>query len=157
MRSPLPALLLFAYGTLQDEDVLAAVLGRPIDVQALHQASSPDFKAVAYPGRVYPALVPCPGQAAPGRLIGSLDALDLAVLDAFEGDEYQRSTIPVLQDGQTITAQAYLPVITIPASAPAWSLERWSAEHKPQVIAGETGTAKSLRRQLSALLPGKEG
>ncbi len=151
----MPAMALFVYGTLQDADVLAAVLGRPVDIAALRPASAPDFKAVAYPGRVYPALVPCPGTTAPGLLIGGLDPLDLAVLDAFEGEEYRRTTITIVLDENAVQAQAYLPVIAIPAIAPAWSLYHWSTAHKPQVIAGETSTAQSLRRRLSALLPGE--
>ncbi|WP_052153064.1 gamma-glutamylcyclotransferase family protein [Devosia sp. LC5] len=146
-------MVLFAYGTLQDADVLASVLGRPVDIAMLQSASAPDFKAVAYPGRVYPALVPCPGAAAPGLLIGGLDRLDLAVLDAFEGDEYRRGSIPVLLDEQIIHAQAYLPAISIEPSAPAWSLRHWLANHKPQVIAAEAGTARSLRERLTSAQP----
>ncbi|UXN75546.1 gamma-glutamylcyclotransferase [Devosia sp. A8/3-2] len=148
-------MLLFAYGTLQDADVLAAVLGRAVDIAALQSASAPDFKAVAYPGRVYPALVACPSAAAPGLLIGGLNRLDMAVLDAFEGDEYRRAGIPILLDEQIIHAQAYLPAIPIHANAPARSLLRWLANHKPRVIAAETGMARSLRERLSALQPDK--
>lgn len=148
----MPAMSLFAYGTLQDEDVLAALLGRPAAIATLPLAIARDFKAVAYPGRVYPALVACPGAAAPGRLIAPLTPLDLAVLDGFEGDEYRRAALTVQRDGVDIPAQAYLPVIDIPADGPAWSLAHWLAHHKAAALAGETGTARDLRQRFSALL-----
>lgn len=151
MRSPLPAPLLFAYGTLQDADVLAAVLGRPVEIAALRAATAPGFKAVAYPGRVYPALVACAGEAAPGRAIENLTALDLAVLDAFEGEEYRRASLTIRLNGADIAAQAYLPVIAIAAGGPAWSLQHWLARHKPAVIGSETATARGLRQRLSDL------
>lgn len=144
---------LFAYGTLQDEDVLAALLGRPVAIASLPLAMATGFKAVPYPGRVYPALVPCPGAGAPGRLIEPLTALDLTVLDGFEGDEYRRATLTVQRDGVDILAQAYLPAIDIPGDGPAWSLPHWLARHKAGMLAGETGTARDLRQRLSALLP----
>ena len=140
--------MLFVYGTLQDPDVLAAVLGRPVDMSGLRLASAHGYRAVTYPGRVYPALVPAPGAVAPGLIVDSLQALDVAVLDAFEGDEYRREAISVLLDNQVRLAETYLPVIAIAADTPAWSLVDWTARHKPTVIHGETSTAAAMRQRL---------
>ena len=145
--------MLFVYGTLQDPDVLAAALGRPAAASILHAARAPGYRAVAYPGRVYPALVPCAGTAATGLLVEGLTPLDMAVLDAFEGDEYRRETMRVEAGGAMVTAQAYLPVVAVDADAPAWSLADWTARHKPAVIGQETGTARALRARLSARMP----
>ena len=146
--------MLFVYGTLQDADVLGAVLGRPVDTAVLRRVTAPSYRAVAYPGRVYPALVVSAGDAAPGLLLEHLTELDVAVLDAFEGDEYRREPITVLLDGTQHLAQAYLPVIAIPATAPGWSLADWTMAHKPVVLGHETGTATALRQRLSARAPG---
>lgn len=147
------ATMLFVYGTLQDPDVLAAVLGRPVDVGALAPAQAPGHHAVTYPGRVYPALVAASGAIAPGLLIDGLDTLDLAVLDAFEGDEYRRAEIDITQAGRTLRAQVYLPAIAIAPDAAPWSLVDWTKRHKPAVIAAETGTATALRQRLTAQSP----
>ncbi|MET3927864.1 gamma-glutamylcyclotransferase family protein [Devosia sp. 2618] len=146
--------VLFAYGTLQDADVLSAVLGRPIDTKALQPATAPQYRAVPYPHHVYPALVPAPDGNAHGLLINQLSDLDLAVLDAFEGDEYRRDTITVLVGNHPVAAQAYLPVITIAPDAPSWSLATWTSDHKATVLGTETNTATALRQRLSAGRPG---
>ena len=145
--------MLFIYGTLQDADVLGAVLGRMVDMAGLRRAQAPGYRAVPYPGRVYPALVKTAADAAPGLLLDDLSALDLAVLDAFEGDEYRRESISVIADGLSLTAYAYLPVAAIAADTPVWSLAGWAAAHKPAVLGRETGTATALRQRLSARLP----
>lgn len=146
--------MLFVYGTLQDADVLGAILGRPVAIASLRRATAPGYRAVAYPGRVYPALTASTTDAAPGRVIEHLSALDIAVLDAFEGDEYLRLGISVLIDGIEHVAEAYLPVANVSAAAPAWSLEDWTARHKPSVVGQETGTATAMRQRLSARIPG---
>ena len=145
--------MLFIYGTLQDADVLGAVLDRMVDMAGLRRAQAPGYRAVPYPGRVYPALVKAAAAAAPGLLLDDLSDLDLAVLDAFEGDEYRRQAITVVADGMSLAADAYLPVAPVRADAPAWSLADWTARHQPAVLGQETGTATALRQRLSARMP----
>lgn len=145
--------MLFVYGTLQDADILSAVLGRPMDMTGLRPATAPGYRAVAYPDRVYPALVASAADSAPGLLLDGLTELDIAMLDAFEGDEYRRETIDVLADGLPHRAYAYLPVAWIAATAPAWSLPDWTAAHKPAVLGQESATAAALRQRLSSQVP----
>jgi hypothetical protein len=141
--------MLFVYGTLQDPDVLGAVLGRPVDLSRLEPATAPGYRAVFYPGRVYPALIRAPDTAARGLVAADLSPLDLAVLDAFEGDEYRREAIMIRIGGEQLLLDTYLPAIPI-VSAPDWELATWTALHKPAVIGQETGTAQALRQRLSA-------
>ncbi|HTO27151.1 MAG TPA: gamma-glutamylcyclotransferase family protein [Devosia sp.] len=142
--------MLFAYGTLQDADILSAVLGRPVQPAGLRPATAPGYRAVAYPGRVYPALVVSAADNAPGLLLDGLSDLDLAVLDAFEGEEYRRETIAVLAEGTLRQADAYLPVSAISPMGPAWSLRAWTTAHKPAVLGQESATATALRERLSS-------
>lgn len=142
--------MLFVYGTLQDPDILAAALGRRLDPNAFKPARAPDFGMLYYPQRVYPALVVAPGRIAMGMIVDGLDDLDIAVLDAFEGEEYRRSVIDVVIGGRAVNAEAYLPVIDIDADGPAWSLQDWTTRHKSAVVGTETATAKGLRERLSA-------
>lgn len=145
--------MLFVYGTLQDADILSAVLGRPMDLAEPLPATAPGYRAVAYPGRVYPALVASATDNAPGLLLGGLSERDLAVLDAFEGEEYRRDTIAVLAEGAPRQADAYIPVAPISPAGPAWSLRDWTAIHKPSVLEQESATATALRQRLSSRSP----
>ncbi len=150
VKPVMPGPALFAYGTLQDSDILGAALGRPVPPGSLRSATAPDHAAVYYPGRVYPALVARLGATASGMLITGLNALDLAVLDAFEGDEYRRSIISVRLGNETIRAETYLPTALIPPDASDWTLAVWLRDHKPAVLAGETGQAAGLRARMAA-------
>ena len=148
----MPGLPLFAYGTLQDVDILGAALGRPVITHTLIAAKAPGYATVYYPGRHYPALVARPGASATGMLIAHLDPLDLAVLDAFEGGEYRRQNISIRANDQSITTQTYLPTTVIPRDVQDWTLAMWIRDHKPAVLATEAGLASQLRTQITAEL-----
>lgn len=151
---PLPAPLpLFVYGTLRDPDLLAGVLGRPLRGGGLHPARAAGFRAVHYPGRVYPALVRAPGGSAEGLLLTDISPFERDLLDAFEGDEYRRGPVAVLVEEDLFEADAYLPAVAIPPGAHDWSLSRWQAQHKAQVLVSETGTAADIRARLIAVRP----
>jgi gamma-glutamylcyclotransferase (GGCT)/AIG2-like uncharacterized protein YtfP len=145
--------MLFVYGTLRDPDVLSGVLGRPVAPQAMLAAAAPGFGTVHYPGRVYPALVRRPGGAAVGLTLTDLTPFELDLLDAFEGAEYRRGIVPVVIDEELHEAFAYLPVVSIPADAPEWTLRAWQDDHKARVLAGERASAAELRAKLIAIRP----
>lgn len=140
---------LFAYGTLQDADILAAVVGRQPSAGDFQPAHAPGFSAVYYPGRVYPALVSRETGMAQGLLLAGLSGHDLALLDAFEGDEYRRTGIKVLVGGARVEAEAYLPTLAIAANAPDWSLNTWTQHHKAMAIGVERGLAAEIRARLA--------
>lgn len=136
---------LFLYGTLRDPDILAAVLGRAVAPADLVSATASGCVAVYYPGRLYPALVRRAGTAAPGLLLIRATVDDLAALDAFEGDEYRRGALEVATASDVVAAEVYWPSMAMPPSAPDWTLERWTIEHKAQVLARETALARAAR------------
>ncbi len=144
---------LFVYGTLRDRDLLAPVLGRALNPLQLLPAVAPGFQAVNYPGRVYPALIRAPGAAAEGLLLLDLTAFERDLLDAFEGEEYRRASIPVIVDVELHVADAYLPTVAVKPDAAQWTLDSWQAAHKPAVLAGEAATAASIRARLIAVRP----
>jgi len=144
---------LFVYGTLCDPELRAAVLGRVLPPEAVHVARAPGFRAVNYPGRVYPALLRAPGAAAEGLLLLGLTAFENDLLDAFEGEEYRRGPVAAMLEEELYEADAYLPAIAIAAGAPAWTLQRWQADHKLRVLASEAATADDLRQRLIAIRP----
>ncbi|WP_052726515.1 gamma-glutamylcyclotransferase family protein [Devosia epidermidihirudinis] len=144
------SLPLFVYGTLRDDDVLAAVLCHAVDDKHVKSATALGYQALCYPGRTYPALVASAGATAMGQLLGDLTATDLARLDAFEGAEYQRVRITVLVGTTPQLALAYLPTIDIADDSATWSLEYWRAHHKAAMMLDLTGAAgqDGLHRQM---------
>ncbi|MBE7732824.1 gamma-glutamylcyclotransferase family protein [Devosia faecipullorum] len=134
---------LFAYGTLQDADILAAVLGKIVREADQVPAHLADHAIVYHPGRVYPALLPRPDANAPGCLIAGLGPSDLAALDAFEGDEYRRESRPVMTAAGLCQAFVYWPTASIPEEAPLWTLSFWRAHHKPEILAAELALARA--------------
>lgn len=91
---------LFAYGTLQIDEVLATLLGRiPMKTTArLH-----DWRAVRLTGRPYPGLVQATGYA-DGHLLTGLSPDEWILLDRFEDPGYEIRPVEV---GCT-TAWAYV-------------------------------------------------
>lgn len=140
-----PDLPLFVYGTLRDPDVLTLVLGRK-DLPVPVPAHLPDHRAVRYPGRDYPGIVPQADASAPGLLLWGLSPADLRILDAFEGQEYQRRPARVMVNGQAVPAALYWPMASIAADAEGWSLEAWASEHKAGFLEREAETLAGLRR-----------
>jgi hypothetical protein len=146
---------LFAYGTLRDPDLLAAVLDRPLRAGTIHPARAPGYRAVHYPLRTYPALVRAPGAAAEGLLLTGLSPFERDLLDAYEGAEYRRGVIATMlaDEPELHEADAYLPAVAVPTNAHDWSLSRWQAEHKARALVSESAEAARLRQRLIAIRP----
>lgn len=144
---------LFVYGTLRDPDLLAAVLGRPLRPGGQHAARAPGFRAVHYPGRIYPALIRVPGAAAEGLLLTNLSPFERDLLDAFEGEEYRRTPVAAIVEEDLFEADAYLPAIAVPNAGDDWSLAHWQASHKPRVLGAEAASAAEIRSRLIAVRP----
>jgi len=83
---------LFAYGTLIDPQICGDLLGRvPRSIPAiLYGYVRHDVR-----GEVYPAIIPQAGSSVRGLLYENLSTGELALLDAYEGDEYVRSLVEV--------------------------------------------------------------
>ena len=144
---------LFVYGTLRDPDLLSAVLGRKLRPAGQHVARAPGFRAVYYPGRIYPALIRAPGAAAEGLLLIDLNPFEHDLLDAFEGEEYHRAAVATMVEEELFEAEAYLPTIRVANQGEDWSLARWQQQHKPHVLGAEAASAAEIRTKLIAVRP----
>jgi len=85
--------------------------------------------AIPDPAGWYPALVP--GEGAVTGALRACGQVDLAAVDAFEGPDYARRAVPVLVEGQTIMADAYIWVAPLPPGAARidhGDFARWLAE-----------------------------
>lgn len=97
---------LFVYGTLCFAEITERILGR---LPAVDRAAAPSWSARILEGRTYPGLVADPMAAAGGLLFMDLTEADQALLDAYEGDEYEQATLRVVnQAGEPIEATVYL-------------------------------------------------
>ena len=124
---------LFIYGTLRDLDVCEAVLGRAVSPHSMHPAIAPDYAIYKVAMVQYPCLLPCQSAAADGAVLTDLSDTDLARLDRFEGENYQRVPLRILCDGQSMMADYYRPNEALETDGP-WSLAQWQAEGKSQFL-----------------------
>lgn len=128
---------MFVYGTLRDPEIRAAVLnGETSDVN-VSAASLPDHELFRVKGRSYPMIVEFRRSIVHGQLLEGLTAEQLRRLDAFEGDEYMRGPILVLDAaGRQLRAQVYRPRSGVRRDRRRWSLEQWSPRERRAMLEG---------------------
>lgn len=134
---------LFVYGTLRDPEIRAGVIGRALDASHIVPVRIEGWRAVHYPGALYPGLVAASEGRAEGLLLLHLRPGEIARLDAFEGDEYRRRETRVVGGTGTLAAQAYFPTVAIAPSAPGWTFSTWRENHRSAVIAHYRATGFS--------------
>lgn len=144
---------LFVFGTLRDEDIVFAVLGRMLHAGQRQPAVAHGFRAVTFPGETYPVLKPEAGSFAEGMLLRGLTPFDLGLLDAFEGEHYRRLALSVEAAGRAEAAEVYWADTALPESAPAWSFEDWRRNHKAQMLAEAGARAERLRARMTVQTP----
>ena len=97
---------LFVYGTLLFGEVLDRVVGRRPDSR---RAAAPGYAVRRVPGQSYPGMIADPRGVAGGLLLAGLSALELRALDLYEGDEYRRTSITVVDEtGAVLEVETYL-------------------------------------------------
>jgi len=118
----------FLYGTLRDPAMLAAVLGRMPERGELRPARLPGHAVRRAADTGWPALVPEPGAAAEGLVLGSTHE-DRARLDYIEaGWGYRRQPVELrLSEGGPLRAECYFPPAPLPPTYGPWSLPEWQA------------------------------
>lgn len=97
---------LFTYGSLMFDDVWSRVVrghytksAAILRGYALHRLRNETFPAIIHAGS---------NARVSGWLYSGIDDIDLARLDAFEGDYYRRERIAVLCDGKNLPALTYI-------------------------------------------------
>ena len=121
---------LFIYGTLLSAQVRDNVLGKSKPDSALTEAIAPFYKVMKVAGVHYPCLLSGnDADLADGAILSDVTDDDLALLDRFEGGNYERRPIEVISDNQLVITQAYFPKITLATDGP-WSFESWQQEEQ---------------------------
>ena len=125
---------IFVYGTLRDEGVRKAVLGHAVaEVMAAYK---PEHAALLVKGEAYPMIKPMVGENAPGVVLMGLSAEDLAQLDRFEGEHYERiATDVMLEDGREYQTDMYVEIAGRDDDGP-FDLEAWLVERREDFIQG---------------------
>lgn len=127
---------LFVYGTLRHGPLLAALLGREV---SMVPAQLTGHRAASLAGRVYPGLVVDPSSSTVGEVV-EIDDDELAVLDRFEGPDYERTPVVVVTGSGEVAAETYL--LTGPGLADAedrpWSFEAFVSGAADAWVAGST-------------------
>lgn len=114
----------FVYGTLIFPKIMQAVTGKTFDGQT---ARLHDFAAFKVIGESYPGLWHLEGVTTEGVLYHGLSEEELAMIDRYEGEEYQREILEVeTEDGRVHRAWVYM---YRPAYRHMLSEVPWSAEH----------------------------
>lgn len=139
MTDPVPveperAHRLFVYGTLQHAPLFDALVGRASPT-AMVPARLAGHRAAPLAGRPYPGLVEDPAHVASGHLV-TVDGRELAVLDAFEGPQYERRTFEVeLSTGTTADAYLLTGADRALVTEGAWDLARFVATDAARWVA----------------------
>ena len=119
---------LFTYGTLQNAEILAQVVGRS-------WPSSPavlkGYARYRVNDKPYPAIVEEPGAQVQGSLYSGVTEPELARLDDYEGELYERCSLRVWVGTQALDASTYLlrPEYRALLSAELWELADFEREH----------------------------
>ncbi len=96
---------LFVYGTLQFPAILKKITGRTFSIKP---AVLNDFMRRAIKGCDYPAIISSTGKQINGLLIENVDDNSLNAIDYFEGDEYEKTMVKVIVNGNEIQALTYV-------------------------------------------------
>ena len=122
------SICLFAYGTLQNAEILAQVVGRS-------WPSSPavlkGYARYRVNDKPYPAIVEEPGAQVQGSLYSGVTEPELDRLDDYEGELYERCSLRVWVGTQALDAFTYLLRREYRAllSAELWELADFEREH----------------------------
>jgi gamma-glutamylcyclotransferase (GGCT)/AIG2-like uncharacterized protein YtfP len=95
---------LAAYGTLMLREVMTALLGRLPGSEPILLRG---YSRYGVRGQVYPGLVADPSGAVDGLLFFDLDEREMAILDRFEDDFYERAVIEVPSSRGPVAARLY--------------------------------------------------
>ncbi|WGF88355.1 gamma-glutamylcyclotransferase family protein [Marinivivus vitaminiproducens] len=124
----------FFFGTLMDDDVLAAVLARPVAVHETAPARLRGFERVASTNATYPVLRPAEQGGVDGRVLLEPSPRDVLRILHFESEEYEAEWLTVDVPEGTRPARVFLALETMQAGTEAWTLEHWARRHKEEYL-----------------------
>ena len=126
----------FFYGTLQDNEVLETVLGRPVPDSAKDIAELGGYIRVRGEDVTYPVVMPVPGGRVVGILVTGIEPGEADRLADFEGSGYDQRTVDVVGKRRgAVAARIFVPNLSVlGASHEAWTLDDWRRRHKSRYL-----------------------
>lgn len=117
----------FAYGSLMFEDIFLEVTGTSLDAI---RATATGWRRFSLEQRTYPGAVPSDKHCIDGVLWLDVPERALLALDQFEGDEYVRRQIEVLDSaGHNYVAFIYQ-WLDLSLTLSDWSIQEFESEHR---------------------------
>ena len=123
---------LFFFGTLMHEEVLEAVLDRPVAALETTAAVLRGYRRERAAAASYPVLVEDPSALVDGRLLHRPSARCILRINHFEDAEYRARRLTVLAAGTPVTAWVFLPLDHVAMMRPSgepWHLDHWAGQH----------------------------
>lgn len=121
----------FFYGTLMAPRVLHGVIASAHSIET-HAAVLAGFRRSRVRSAHYPAVVAHDGHSVQGAVVYNLTDADLRRLDQFEGDEYERRVVDVVDSvtGGVVQASVYVWIDSLQRLEEAdWDFGQFSAAH----------------------------
>lgn len=126
----------FFYGTLLDDDVVRAVLGRSLESLKPIAARLDGYSRRCVEGATYPAAIPMEDDFIDGIIARDLTEREEAILAAYEGEEYGLTRVQVTDRNQNIIdANVFVPGESIRPSNKHWDFDDWVRDHKETFLA----------------------
>ena len=127
----------FFFGSLRDEGVFRAVLGRPAAAFAATAATLDGHAVERLAEWPYPRLVERPGGRAPGLVVDGFTATEIDRMCFFESLEYELREFTVETRSGRRRAACFTAVEHMESSGIAWRIEDW------RVLVGDRARAEA--------------
>lgn len=124
----------FFYGSLRDPEMLALVLGHPVEPSRLEPAVAENHATLRLIDEDYPLLAPAPGRRAAGVLLYGLTEAELDRIRFFEEEEYALAPITVRTARGPVEALHLGGTAKPRASSVDWDFAAWCREHRPAAL-----------------------
>jgi hypothetical protein len=125
----------FFYGSLMDEEMLEAVLGRPVTHLTFATGWLDGYAAETAHGYTFPTLVERRGERVDGIVAHGLTQADIERIAYFEDTEYSPVVVDVSTATSDVAAQVYMATASLKATGERWAFDAWRKEHKPLLLA----------------------
>lgn len=123
---------IFFFGTLMHEQVLSAVLDRPMLPSAMTAATLAGFRRERAMAASYPVLVADPSSTIEGRLLSRPTLRDIRRINHFDDDEYEARQVIVETSNGVRLAWVFMVLDGVAMMRPSgepWALEPWVRHH----------------------------
>ncbi len=125
----------FFYGSLMDQELLEAVLGRKADRLTFAPGWLSGYIAETAEGYSFPTPIENRAGRIHGVIVKGLTAADVERIAYFEDEEYAPVVADIMTAHTEIAARLYVATSRLKSSGEPWSFEKWRKHDKPLLLA----------------------